>query len=58
MDLQEIVALTIVVLTAAIMGYKCFRKRRFSCCQCTGKRSGSMVFSIKKGEKPIILTRW
>jgi len=56
MDWQELVAFTIVAMTAAIMVYKFKNKRRHSCncCQNNGKRSGSIVYSVKKGENPKI----
>jgi hypothetical protein len=60
MDWQELAAITIVVLTAGILGYNFIIKRKYNCNCCYGScnKGCSIVFSIKKGEKPKILTRW
>jgi hypothetical protein len=61
MDWQELVALSIVVLTAAAFGWSKLRRRRFSfghdshCgCSSPGQTTPqhSIVFHARKGERP------
>jgi len=66
MDWQQLVALTIVVVTAALLVASKFRRRKFSFerdthCGCGAGRNDtpqhSVIFHARKGERPQVLIK-